>query len=358
MADSSATSAEPSASAPFATAASPFATAATPSAALAKPAAAVALASAATAEPSATTAEPSATTSPSKVVRMTKWLWVKVEMERQMQRLAAEHLAFWHFWFLFLPSATLTMVSGALAFLSTSDLIEPSNRVLLVTVVGLLALVATFLQTLSDRLKFGSRADMHRSAVLDLGAIIDSLDFMKIDQIGISKEGLDQATNNVAEYRKMFSQVRTGCKSAIPLRVVQSFNTIGTRIPMKLPSSKDMNLEGQIGYPEIHQTVWNEIYCDIASYWLFPLAFPDPDRTMKAVLKRVHDDFAKDVSPQAEPKDHKARSKFATWSKSVNIGQLLLMREKLPLSTSGISERTSGSLPPLQVPLLPADLHT
>lgn len=67
---------------------------------------------------------------------------------------------------------------------------------------------------------------------------------------------------------------------------------------------------------------------------------------MKAVLKRVHDDFAKDVSPQAEPKDHKARSKFATWSKSVNIGQLLLMREKLPLPTSGISEPTSGSLPP------------
>ena len=278
-----------------------------------------------------------------KVVRMTKWLWVKVDVERQMQRLAVEHLAFWHFWFLFLPSATLTMVSGALAFLSTSDLIDPSNKVLLVAVVGCLALVATFLQTLSDRLKFGSRADMHRSAVLDLKAIIDSLDFMKIDQIG-SKD-LHQAINDVGEYRKMFSQVQTGCKSAIPLRVIQSFNTIGTRIPMKLPSSKDMDFDGQIGYPEIHQTVWNEIYCDIAAYWLFPFAFPDPDRTMKAVLKRVHDDFAKDISPQATPKDHKARSK------SVNIGQLLLMREKLRLPTS-------GSLPHLQEPLLPAEQPT
>ena len=190
---------------------------------------------------------------------------------------------------------------------------------------------------------------MHRSAVLDLKAIIDSLDFMKIDQIG-SKD-LHQAINDVGEYRKMFSQVQTGCKSAIPLRVVQSFNTIGTRIPMKLPSSKDMYLEGQIGFPEIHQTVWNEIYCDIAAYWLFPLAFPDPDRTMKAVLKRVHDDFAKDVSPQAEPKDHKARSK------NINIGQLLLMREKLPLPTSGSLPRlpTSGSLPHLREPLLPAE---
>ena len=284
-----------------------------------------------------------------KVVRMTKWLWVKVDVERQMQRLAVEHLAFWHFWFLFLPSATLTMVSGALAFLSTSDLIDPSNKVLLVAVVGCLALVATFLQTLSDRLKFGSRADMHRSAVLDLKAIIDSLDFMKIDQIG-SKD-LHQAINDVGEYRKMFSQVQTGCKSAIPLRVIQSFNTIGTRIPMKLPSSKDMDFDGQIGYPEIHQTVWNEIYCDIAAYWLFPFAFPDPDRTMKAVLKRVHDDFAKDISPQAEPKDHKARSK------NINIGQLLLMREKLPLPTSGSLPRlpTSGTLPHLREPLLPAE---
>ena len=105
-------------------------------------------------------------------------LQIKVEMERQMQRLAMAHFAFWHFWFLFIPSAALTMASGVLAFLSTSEAIQEGNRTLLVTVVGCLALVATFLQTLNDLLKYGSRAAMHCSAVLDLKAIYDALDFM------------------------------------------------------------------------------------------------------------------------------------------------------------------------------------
>ena len=67
---------------------------------------------------------------------MVMGLQVKVEMERQMQRLAMAHFAFWHFWFLFIPGAALTMASGVLAFLSTSEAIEEGNRTLLVTVVG------------------------------------------------------------------------------------------------------------------------------------------------------------------------------------------------------------------------------
>ena len=39
-------------------------------------------------------------------------LQIKVQMERQMQRLAMAHFAFWHFWFLFIPGAALTMASG------------------------------------------------------------------------------------------------------------------------------------------------------------------------------------------------------------------------------------------------------
>ena len=111
-------------------------------------------------------------------------LQIKVEMERQMQRLAMAHFAFWHFWFLFIPGAALTMASGVLAFLSESEAIEEGNRTRLVTVVGCLALVATFLQTLNDLLKYGSRAAMHCSAVLDLKAIYDALDFMQISRIG------------------------------------------------------------------------------------------------------------------------------------------------------------------------------
>ena len=107
-------------------------------------------------------------------------VWYKVEQERQIQRLSAAHYGAWHFWFLFMPSALLTLLAGILAFLSTSDMLGSALRVRLSIVVGCLALVATFLQALSDQLKLDSRAAMHRSAVLDLKRICDDLEFMSI----------------------------------------------------------------------------------------------------------------------------------------------------------------------------------
>jgi len=239
-------------------------------------------------------------------------LQVKVEVERHMQSLAATYFAFWHFWFLFLPSAVLTMASGVLAFLSTSDLIEEVDRTLLVAVVGCLALVATFLQALNDMLKYGSRKEMHRSAVLDLKAIYDALDFMQISRIGSTENH-----GNVKEFHRMYSQVQQGCKSAIPLRVVQTFSTIETRLLSQLPSNKDVDFKGKIGVSQIYLALCNEVYCAVAAYWLFPLRLPDPDRIMALALKRVHAQIAKDISP-------------AEATKGLSIGQMVLLREKLP----------------------------
>jgi hypothetical protein len=234
----------------------------------------------------------------------------KVLMERQMQRLAMAHFAFWHFWFLFMPGAALTMASGVLAFLSTSEAIEEGHRTRLVVVVGCLALVATFVQTLNDLLKYGTRAEMHQSAVLDLKAIYDALDFMQISRIGGTKRHAD-----VTEYQKIYSQVQQGCKSTIPLRVIQCFNTMDTRILSQIPANKEVHFEGKVGVIHLYETVSNEIYCAIAAYWLFPLVLPDPDRIMVLVLKRVHEMMAKDLQPA---------------ERSLNIGQLMLLREEIP----------------------------
>lgn len=201
-------------------------------------------------------------------------LQLKVEMERQMQRLAMAHFAFWHFWFLFIPAAALTMASGILAFLSTSDAIEEGNRTLLVTVVGCLALVATFLQTINDLLKYGSRAEMHRSAAQDLKAIYDALDFMQISRIGGTTRHAD-----VMEYQKIYSQVQQGCKSLIPLRVIQSFNTVDTRILSQIPVNKEVNFEGKVGINQLVLTLSNEMYCAITQ----PTgSFPSPSPTPTA----------------------------------------------------------------------------
>ena len=150
---------------------------------------------------------------------------------------------------------------------------------------------------------------MHCSAVLLLKAIYDALDFMQISRIGGTTRHAD-----VTEYQKIYSQVQQGCKSTIPLRVIQTFNT-NTRILNQIPASKEVNFEGKIGLNQLVLTVSNEIYCAIAAYWLFPLALPDPDRIMVLVHKRVHDAIAKDLPPA---------------DRSLNIGQLMLLREDLP----------------------------
>ena len=223
-------------------------------------------------------------------------LQIKVEVERQMHSLSMAHFAWWNFWSLFFPSAVLTMASGVLAFLSTSDVTEEGNRTRLVTVVGCLALVATFLQTLNDLLKYGSRADMHNSAVLDLKGIYDSLDFMQISRIGSTDHHA-----NVAVYHKIYSQVQQGCKSTIPLCVTQTYNTIETRLANELPNN--VNLKCKIHSLnddlQLALTVWNEVYCAIAAYWLFPIFLPDPDRTMTLVLKRVEYAIDKETLPAA-----------------------------------------------------------
>lgn len=204
-----------------------------------------------------------------------KWIQLKIQVERQMQRLAAAYFGFWHFWFLFLPSAVLTMASGILAFLSTSDLIGPDNRTLLASVVGCLALVATFLQSLNDTLKYGSRKEMHNSAVLDLKAIYDNLDFTQIKQFGMPINDHDKNKKTIEDLCELYSQVQTGCKSAIPLRVLMYFNTIETRL-----LTNPLDFEG-------YCAVYQEATCAVEAYWLFPLCLPDPDSIAVQAFNRV-----------------------------------------------------------------------
>ena len=246
-------------------------------------------------------------------------LFIKMEEEHQMHRLAAAYYGFWHFWFLFLPAALLTMISGVLAFMSTSEAVSTGVRVILAVVVGCLALLATFLQTINDQLAYGSRADMHKSAVLDLKRITDDLEFMQIDRIGSSDNHM-----TVGTYQKMYSQIQQGCKSMIPIRIAQTFKCIETRLMLNLPSNREVEFKGLIGTNELYLTVWNEAYCIVESYWLFPMFLPDPHRTINSVLDRVHASLVDDV-----PESSRLQVTQERQSSKLNIGELLLIREKL-----------------------------
>eukprot|EP00041_Stephanoeca_diplocostata_P019156 m.407625 g.407625 ORF g.407625 m.407625 type:complete len:361 (-) comp21228_c1_seq3:433-1515(-) len=264
-------------------------------------------------------------------VKKIQKLWNLCESENQMHRLAANYFAFRHFYFLFLPAAVLTLLSGVLSFLSTSDAVTDSTssdktKDTLASIVGAIALVASFLQTINDQLKWSSRAEMHKSAQTDLKKIVDDLEFkeMSLDTEDSGTQHEMGHSVKIETYEKMYAQVMLGCKSSVPINIYQAFNTIETRVQLELlPADKDDN-----GAPLLHGTVtpavfmsmiYNELYCIIASKWYFPLALPDADLVMKETFKRTREKLLQQIESASEN----------TPGNGPTFGQLLLRRQQV-----------------------------
>ena len=163
------------------------------------------------------------------------------ELERRKHKLAARYLGLRHFWVLFLPSLILTTGAGLLSFISTSDVaaskdkdsedgLSDSVQNVYGMVVGLISLISAALQTLVDYLKWKSRADMHRSASLDLRNISDELKFLTID--ASSGSAIDAKTKNpnpgqlIKTSQDQFRQIMLGCKSQLPSRIDDAFTML------------------------------------------------------------------------------------------------------------------------------------
>lgn len=164
------------------------------------------------------------------------------------------------------------MAASILSFLSTTDLFASKSRTLLSVGVGVLAIVSTFVQVLSDQLKWSIRAEMHKSASLDLKQIVDDLDFQQISRIGSMSETAKIA---VLEYHKMYSQIMIGCKSYPPLEITQAFTALESRMLIKFGEKKT---------DEIIVAAGNELYCSITKYWLWPWKIQDADRMLSGVI--------------------------------------------------------------------------
>ena len=227
-------------------------------------------------------------------------LWMQIECERQMHRLAAEYFRFRHFWVLFLPAAMMTLVSGVLSFVTTSEMTarpDSAVNVVLSTVVGVLSVISTFWQTLNDQLKYGARKEMHASAALDLKTILDTLDFDDISRMA------DPSLNvNVTKYHDLYSQVMIGCKSHIPVELDQAFRTLGTRLSMELSSwagdSTDKAAEqlDMLELQQLYMICYNEMYCTIAQTWSWPFALPDAEMAIQKTIERLCTTLAGDMT--------------------------------------------------------------
>jgi len=247
-------------------------------------------------------------------------LLFRIEAERQEQRLAHLYYFRWHFWMLFIPAALLTLVSGILAFLGETNRYQcTALGDTMGIVVGCFAVFATFLQALSNHLGYGTSADMHKAAAIDLQEISDGLKF-DIMQTSLVDDSNKQA-GLVQNYRGLYEQVMKGTKSTVPLKISQAFDMIDARLDsiVEQVEKHDINPQSTQVNDFMIDCV-TMLYCEVASYtrykydeqkwwkfwqyvvfpWnVFPWITPDPstavDKTLEAI-GRKHESIDKDVT--------------------------------------------------------------
>lgn len=209
------------------------------------------------------------------------YLWTRCEQERQVHRLSADYFSFRHFWFLFIPTSMLTMTASILSFISTTDMLPQGTRTTLSLIVGVLAILSTFAQVLNDQLKWSIKAEMHKSASVDLKKIVDDLDFQQ------NTPFLDDVKVKVAEYYKMYSQIsQSVCKFDPPLEITQAFSALDTRLTIQMKEPEYQKYSRQDKH-ELYVAVGSELYCNISRHWLWPWKLPVVDHVLKSAICKV-----------------------------------------------------------------------
>ena len=80
-----------------------------------------------------------------------------------------------------LPTILITSISGMASFLSTSSMIGENTKTTFGISVGVMASVSSLLQSMSSAYKFGTKAEMHRTAAEEYNKLIVKISFEMAD---------------------------------------------------------------------------------------------------------------------------------------------------------------------------------
>jgi len=256
---------------------------------------------------------------------------IKLEQEVNMNmvkhQLASKYLSARQFWFFTVPQALLTMLSGILAFLATTDLLNATAKIVTNTIVGSISGVVVFLQTMSGNCNYGTRAAMHGSTAIDLRDLRDDLVLLKQkleliesrtltqkltdassqtsaaagtnDTMGGNEDENtdDQGGGNFNDIQTRFKQSLSGCKSTVPMPISEAFHGLQSDMLLK-QSKKSMDYLFniyQIGHfnEYIELKAFDMLAGEIMHYPLYPLYLPNSEKmveeTMDRLKKEIHE---------------------------------------------------------------------
>lgn len=236
------------------------------------------------------------------------------ELEREVSKnmakhnLANQYFAFRHFWYFTVPQAILTCVSSILAFIGTSEFLTSKQKVIINTIVGSTSGVVVFLQTMGGICNYGSRADMHQSAAIDLRDLRDDLHLLKqkLKQIEINnkqrkilakahgEEHEDSHEKHGETFETISSRFRqslSACKSNVPMGLTEAFSGIDSNLLLARSRENDDYMKSIYGEIEFDSFIQSKAYDilagEILNSYHFPLVLPNSKDMVRKTMDRL-----------------------------------------------------------------------
>jgi len=202
-----------------------------------------------------------------------KNLFVCIEQERHMNKLAGLNLRAVNNWLLFLPAILITLCAGILSLISESELKMADNtRVIFSISVGILALVAALWQAMSKQLDLGSRAALHEATAIAMKRLTEDVLLRMSSREAVPIE-------YVIRINEKFCQALETCgRSVIPFRIEAAFAAVQDRMVLILrpPTGKKHRQFSKEDFMQLYSTVYDELSSEIIHYWGFPFQLPRP----------------------------------------------------------------------------------
>jgi len=202
-----------------------------------------------------------------------KNLFVCIEQERHMNKLAGLNLRAVNNWLLFLPAILTTLLAGIMSLISESLLEMADNtRVIMSISVGILALCAALWQAMSKQLDLGSRAALHEATAVAMKRLTEDVLLRMSSREAVPIE-------YVIRINEKFCQALETCgRSVIPFRIESAFAAVQDRMVLILrpPTGKKHRQFSKEDFMQLYSTVYDELSSEIIHYWGFPFQLPRP----------------------------------------------------------------------------------
>jgi hypothetical protein len=214
-------------------------------------------------------------------------LFIGIEAERHMNRLAALHLRSLHSWFLFFPAILLTLGAGVIVLVFEADLnTTPEARVYASIAVGVSSLMSVFWQALNKQLDMATRAALHDATSTALKRLSEDILFTLSATDKFSPEYVCLIGEKASQ------AIDSCCPSRIPVKLNTAFSAMSDRMILMLhppirqtEASRKCIVQNKLEFIWLYTAAYDELSAEIINYIGFPIFLPSPRRACDTALR-------------------------------------------------------------------------